>query len=104
MVEDPLRDEADALFEALGIDPLRRQIVPEAFRYGKRHSLQDDLPRQPYVAERALCAMVVIGENARRDATAEMTLEEINTEIEASRRERRTADEGHAVMEGKGYR
>ncbi len=46
------------------------------------------LPRSPYVAERGYRAMVEMSESAERNGLSDMTLDEINAEIEASREEK----------------
>ncbi len=46
------------------------------------------LPNKPYSAERGYRVMQKISESARQNGLSEMTLEEINAEIEASRKER----------------
>ena len=51
------------------------------------------LPKQAYKADRAISAMHSIGEAARKNGTADMTLEEINAEISAARAERTSAGE-----------
>ena len=45
------------------------------------------LPRSPYVAERGYRAMVEMSESAEKNGLSDMTLDEINAEIEASREE-----------------
>ena len=45
-------------------------------------------PRSPYVAERGYRAMVEMSESAERNGLSDMTLDEINAEIEASREEK----------------
>jgi len=47
--------------------------------------------KTPYNAERGYRAMVEIGEEAQKNGTSEMTLDEINAEIEASRKERKVS-------------
>ena len=46
------------------------------------------LPDKPYSSERGYRAMQKISESARQNGLSEMPLEEINAEIEASRKER----------------
>ena len=46
------------------------------------------LPREPYVADRGVRAMNEISEAASLNGTSDMSLEEINAEIEGSRAER----------------
>ena len=45
-------------------------------------------PRSPYVAERGYRAMVELSESAEKNGLSDMTLDEINAEIEASREEK----------------
>ena len=45
-------------------------------------------PRSPYVAERGYRAMVELSESAEKNGLFDMTLYEINAEIEASREEK----------------
>jgi len=88
-VEDSLKDEAAQVFERLGIDTstavrifLKRAIMENGIPF------RMTLPKEPYSAERGYRAMVEIGEAAEKNGVAEMTLDEINAEIEASRKER----------------
>ncbi len=85
-IEDSLKDEAARVFENLGIDTstavrmfLKRAVMENGIPF------RMTLPRAPYRAERGYRAMVEIGEGAARDGVADMSLEEINAEIEASR-------------------
>ncbi len=55
------------------------------------------LPNRPYEAERGYRALNELGENAKLNGTSEMTLDEINTEIDALRIERQTV-EGCKIM------
>lgn len=48
----------------------------------------------PYLAERGYRAMREIGEMAKKNGVSKMSLDEINAEIEASRRERSGAARG----------
>lgn len=88
-VDDELKAQASAICEELGID------LPTALRiFMKRTVLANGipfnmtLPRQDYKCDRAVRALHELGENARKNGTAAMTLEEINAEIAAVRRER----------------
>ena len=49
------------------------------------------LPKTPYAAERGYRAMVEMSESAEKNGLSDMTLDEINAEIDASRKERQTA-------------
>lgn len=93
-VEDSLKDQAAEIFENLGIDTstavrmfLKRAVMENGIPF------RMTLPKQPYNAERGYRAMVEISEGARKDNVSDMTLDEINAEIEASRRERKAAGE-----------
>ncbi len=90
-VEDTLKDEAARVFEALGIDTstavrmfLKRAVMENGIPF------RMTMPRKPYNAERGYRAMVEIAETAEKNGLSEMSLEEINAEIEASRRKRKT--------------
>ena len=89
-VEDSLKEEAARVFENLGID------TSTAIRMFLKRAVMDNgipfrmtLPKEPYRADRGVRAMREIGEAAEKNGTAEMSLDEINAEIEASRRERK---------------
>ena len=93
-VDDSLKDEAAAVFESLGIDTstavrmfLKRSVMENGIPF------RMTLPKSPYVAERGYRAMVEMSEDAKRSGVSDMTLEEINAEIEASRRERAAVSE-----------
>lgn len=88
-VEDSLKDEAAQVFERLGIDTstavrifLKRAIMENGIPF------KMTLPKTPYHAERGYRAMVEIGEASEKNGLTDMSLDEINAEIEASRRER----------------
>jgi DNA-damage-inducible protein J len=49
------------------------------------------LPKEPYNAERGFRAMMEISEDSERNGTADLSLDEINAEIEASRNGRKEA-------------
>ena len=88
-VDDELKEQATAVCENLGID------LPTALRmFMKRTVLANGipfnmtLPNEDYRSNRAVRAMFAQGEDAKKNGTADMTLEEINAEIAASRTER----------------
>jgi DNA-damage-inducible protein J len=88
-IEDALKDDAARVFEQLGIDTstavrmfLKRAVLENGIPFAMT------LPKAPYRAERAYRAMREIGEEAQKNGVADMTLDEINAEIEASRAER----------------
>lgn len=92
-IEESLKDDAARVFERLGIDTstavrmfLKRAVMENGIPF------RMTLPKAPYSAERGYRAMIEIGESAERNGVADMSLDEINAEIEASRAERRTAD------------
>ena len=89
-VEDSLKDDAARVFENLGIDTstavrmfLKRAVMENGIPF------RMTLPKAPYIAERGYRAMLEIGEEAEMNGTAEMSLDEINAEIEASRAKQR---------------
>lgn len=94
-VDDELRNQAAAIYEDLGIDistAVRMFLKRSVLQKGIPFSMT--LPNKPYDGERAVRAMHQLGEEAKRNGTAGMTLEEINEEIAASRRERAAKEQG----------
>lgn len=91
-VDDSLKDEAAQVFERLGIDTstavrifLKRAVMENGIPF------RMTLPKAPYCANRGYRTMVEISEASEKSGVSNMTLDEINAEIEASRRERREA-------------
>ena len=91
-VDDDLKDKAAEIFDNLGIDTstavrmfLKRAVMENGIPF------RMTLPKEPYNAERGYRAMVEISEGAEKNNVSDMTLDEINAEIEASRNERRAA-------------
>jgi DNA-damage-inducible protein J len=91
-VEDSLKDQAAVVFEYLGIDTstavrmfLKRAVMENGIPF------KMTLPKTPYAAERGYRAMVEMSESAEKNGLSDMTLDEINAEIDASRKERQTA-------------
>ena len=89
-VDDSLKEDAAQVFERLGIDTstavrmfLKRAVMENGIPF------RMTLPKVPYNAERGYRAMIELGEEAKRNGTSDMTLDEINAEIEASRKERK---------------
>ena len=85
-VEDSLKDEAARVFENLGIDTstavrmfLKRSVMENGIPF------RMTLPKEPYQANRGFRAMQEISEMAEKNGVSEMSLDEINAEIEASR-------------------
>ena len=88
-VEDTLKDEAAKVFERLGIDTstavrmfLKRVIIENGIPF------RMTLPKEPYSADRGYRAMIEIGNASEKNGISNMSLDEINAEIEASRKER----------------
>jgi len=93
-VDDSLKDEAARVFENLGID------TSTAVRMFLKRAVMDNgipfrmtLPKEPYQADRGFRAMQEISEMSKNNGASEMSLDEINAEIEASRAERRAVNE-----------
>ena len=88
-VEESLKDDAARVFEELGIDTstavrmfLKRSVMENGIPF------RMTLPKEPYRADRGFRAMQEISEAAEKNGTADMTLDDINAEIDASRAER----------------
>ncbi len=88
-VEDSLKAEAAQVFEKLGIDTstavrmfLKRAIMENGIPF------RMTLPKTPYNADRGYRAMLEIGDASEKNGTSDMSLDEINAEIETSRKER----------------
>lgn len=88
-IDDTLKNEASKVFENLGIDTstavrmfLKRAVLENGIPF------RMTLPKELYSADRGYRAMKEISESAEKNGLSEMTLEEINAEIEASRKER----------------
>ena len=86
-VDEDLRAKAAAVYDELGID------LPTAIRMFLKRSVVVNgvpfsmtLPKQEYRADRAIRA--VKSEAAQQNGTADMSLDEINAEIAASRADR----------------
>ena len=91
-IEDSLRDEAAQVFERLGIDTstavrmfLKRAVMENGIPF------RMTLPKTPYSAERGYRAMIEIGEASEKNGVSDMSLDEINAEIDASRRARQVS-------------
>ena len=91
-VDDSLKDKAAVVFENLGIDTstavrmfLTRSVMENGIPF------RMTLPKEPYNAERGFRAMMEISEDSERNGMADLSLDEINAEIEASRISRKEA-------------
>lgn len=89
-VDDDLKMKASSVYEKLGID------LSSAIRmFLKRSVMINGIPfsmvldSETYNAEAAVTAMKALNEAAKRNGTADMTLEEINAEISDYRKERK---------------
>ena len=88
-VDDSLKEDAARVFENLGID------TSTAIRMFLKRAVMDNgipfrmtLPKEPYRADRGFRAIREISEASEKNGTADMSLDEINAEIEASREEK----------------
>ena len=91
-VDSTLKEQASKLYEDLGIDlstAIRMFLKRSVLINGVPFSMT--LPKEDYKAERALRAMQEISEVSERNGLADMSLDEINAEIDATRKEMRTA-------------
>ena len=93
-VEDSLKDQAAAVFDSLGIDTstavrmfLKRAVMENGIPF------RMTLPKTPYNSERGYRAMIEISEGAEKAGLSDMSLDEINAEINASRKERAAVNE-----------
>lgn len=91
-MDDDLKSEASALYDALGLD------LPTAIRMFIKCSVMVNgipfsttLSANEYKAYRALRAMQEISETASVAGVSDMTLDEINAEIDAARAEQKSA-------------
>lgn len=95
-VDDELKREASTIYEQLGID------LPTAVRIFLKCSVLVGgipfgmtLPHQNDESDSALQALYELSRNALQNGTADMTLDEINAEITASRADR--TEQGNPV-------
>lgn len=85
-IDDELKAEATMIYEQLGID------LPTAVRMFLKRSVLENgipfsmhLPKPEYKAEEAVKAMQEMSATAQKNGISDMTLEEINEEINAAR-------------------
>ena len=90
-VDDNLKLQASSVYEKLGID------LTSALRmFMKRTVLVNGIPfsmvleEDTYDSKKAIAAMNRLNASAKESGTADMTLDEINAEISAYRKERRS--------------
>ena len=86
-IDDELKNQATAVYDALGIDLstavrmfLKRSVMVNGVPFNMT------LPQNDYKAERAASALQELSNAAMANGTSEMSLEEINAEIEAVRK------------------
>ena len=89
-IDDTLKNQAAEIFDNLGIDTsttvrmfLKRVVKENGIPFSMT------LPSKPYVAERGYEAMLEMNKTTKENGLSDMTLDEINTEIESSRKERK---------------
>ena len=87
-VDNSLKDKAAQVFKNLGID------ISTAVRIFLKRSIMDNgipfrmtMPKEDYKATRGYRAMQELSENAAKNGLADMSLDEINAEINAYRTE-----------------
>ena len=86
-IDDELKNQATAVYDALGIDLstavrmfLKRSVMVNGVPFNMT------LPKNDYKAERAARTLQELSNAAVENGTSEMSLEEINAEIEAVRK------------------
>lgn len=88
-VDDELKAQATAVCENLGLDlPTALRIFMKRTVIANGIPFSMTLPKEDYKCNRAVRAMHTLSEAAKKNGTANMTLEEINAEIAAARAER----------------
>lgn len=88
-IDEKLKEEAAEVFDKLGID------ISTAVRMFLKRSVLDNgipfrmtLPKEDYKADRGVRALQELTQNARKTGVADISLDEINNEIDAVRRRR----------------
>ena len=86
-IDDELKNQATAVYDALGIDLstavrifLKRSVMVNGIPFNMT------LPKSGYKAEKAARALRELSNASMENGTSEMSLEEINAEIEAVRK------------------
>lgn len=94
-VDDELKAQATKVCEELGIDlPTALRIFMKRTVIANGIPFSMTLPKKDYKDSRAVRALFQLSDEAKKNGTANMTLEEINAEIDAVRRERAERDRG----------
>lgn len=87
-VDDELKKQAVAVCENLGIDlPVALRMFMKRMVIANGIPFNMTLPKEDYKGSRAVRAIRAQGEAAKKNGTADMTLDEINAEIAAYRAE-----------------
>ncbi len=89
-IDDDLKTNATEIYEKLGLDlstAIRMFLKRSVLENGIPFSMT--LPKTDYNATVALAAVAEMNKQARDSGVSEMTLDEINAEISAFRKERR---------------
>lgn len=88
-IDDELKNQATAIYDALGIDLstavrmfLKRSVMVNGVPFNMT------LPKSNVKAERAAKAIQELSNAASKNGTSEMTLEEINAEIDVVRKKK----------------
>ena len=88
-VDEELKEQATKLYDELGLD------LPTAFRIFLKKSVAEGgipfevrIDKKEYRSDKGWQLATMLGEEANRYGVADMSLEEINEEIRAARRER----------------
>ena len=90
-IDDELKAEATMIYEQLGIDlptAIRMFLKRSVLEHGIPFSMH--LPKAEYKAEEAVKAMQTMSAMAQNNGISDMTLEEINEEINAARNDSTT--------------
>ena len=89
-IDDSLKNQTAEIFDNLGIDTstdirmfLKRVVKENGIPFSMT------LPTTPYVAEHGYEAMLEMNKTTKENGLSDMTLDEINTEIESSRKDRK---------------
>ncbi len=89
-IDDSLKNQAAEVFDNLGIDTstavrmfLKRVVKENGIPFSMT------LPTKSNVAEHGYEAMLEMNKTTKENGLSDMTLDEINTEIESSRKERK---------------
>ncbi len=89
-IDDTLKNQAAEIFDNLGIDTstavrmfLKRVVKENGIPFSMT------LPTKPYVAEHGYEAMLEMNKTTKENGLSDMTLDEINDEIESSRKGRK---------------